>query len=110
MWDCVSHGEHFETTDSVNDMKQTGRPRSVRKENTMNEVVQAFVETPTLSTHHAVWLLDVSDCSVRCAMKVIGLHMYHPRLLQTLTEDDPDHHMQFAEWYLTRSAANASFF
>ncbi len=76
----------------------------------MNKVAQAFAETPTLSTHHTAQLFDVSNCSVCRAMKEIGLHVFQPQLLQALTKDNPDHRMQFAKWYLTRFAANASFF
>ncbi len=65
----------------------------------MNKVAQAFVEIPMLSTCCAAWLVDVSDHTVHSAMKEIRLHMYWPRLLQMLTEDNLDYRIQFAEWY-----------
>lgn len=102
--------KRFEQNGTVNDTKRSGRPRSVRTAQNVQMVAESFVETPARSVRKACHELEISRSSLQRIMKELGMHVYRPRLLQALTEDDPDRRLQFAEWYVIRCEAFEEFF
>lgn len=94
----------------MDDSKRTGRPRSVRTDDNLQTVAQSFIESPARSVRKTANELDISRSTLQRIMKELGLKVYRPRLLQALTEDDPDRRLQFAEWYVIQCEAFQNFF
>ncbi len=61
-WETVYHiAKCFEKMGSVEDSKHTSHPYLVRTEENMQQVGQAFIETPAQSARRFSWDLDISD-------------------------------------------------
>lgn len=99
----------FETTGSVCDAKRSGRPKSVTTPEAMQEIAQAFVHSPKKSTRRASLELDISRRSLQRMMHKLKLKPFIPRLVQSLTEDDPDRRLQFCELLLNQAANEEGF-
>lgn len=105
----VELAKKFERTGSVEDAKRIGRPRSVRTEQNSMMVAQSFVENPRRSAKRTSLVLEIPSRTLRRIMEDIGLHCYHPHLLQQLKPRDHLPRMEFCEWYLIMKAADPFF-
>ena len=97
MHDLISK---FNNTGSVVNIKQSGRPVSIRTDENKDLVAAAFTDSPTKSIRRASVELSMSYGSVQRMLVDIGLKPYKPHLLHKLNEDDPDRRLQFCETFL----------
>ena len=78
------------TVHSVEDSPRSGRPITVRTEENIQLVSEAFAQNPQLFQRCASFELGISGTSLQHLMQDLNLKPYKPRLLQALNEDDPD--------------------
>ena len=90
----------FDETGSVEDVPRSGRPTSINTEENMERVSESFLLSPITPQRSAVRDLHISRSSLQRIMKDLNLKPYKPKLLQALTEDDPDRRLEFCEWIL----------
>ena len=88
---------------------KSGRPRTVTTSENEELVAGAFERSPHKSTRRASAELGIPRRSLGRLMKQLGLRPYRPRLLQHLSEDDPDRRLQFAEVILNEIRENDQF-
>ena len=98
--------DKFEETGSVKKAPKSGRPRTVTTTENEELVAGAFQRSPHKSTRRASAELGIPRRSLGRLMKQLGLKPYRPRLLQHLSEDDPDRRLQFAEIILNKIREN----
>jgi len=101
--------DKFEETGSVKNAPKSGRPRTVTTTENENLVASAFQRSPQKSTRRASSELGIPRRSLGRLMKQLGLKPYRPRLLQHLSEDDPDRRLQFAEIVLNKIREDDQF-
>lgn len=101
----------FERTGMVNnDTSKSGRPRSVRDDNSIAEVKNAIFEEPTSSIRRLSADNDLSKSTVhRILKKDLKLKPFHPRLVHLLMEDDFDRRLQFCEIFPALNDENPEF-
>ena len=87
----------WEKSGSVHDAQRCGRPVSVTINENKESVSEHFQNNPSSSASRASLVLDVSRTSLRRMIKELGLHLYRPRLVQELNEDDFDRRVEFCE-------------
>lgn len=103
----ASINKKFDVTGSVVDLPRSGRPNTVNTEENKERLMETLLSSPEksksarrLSSH-----LHISDRTVRRMLKELKLRPYHPRLINSLMEDDPDRRLQFAEMWLAKLEA-----
>lgn len=93
----------FDRTGSCADAPRSGRRRSSRTEENVEEVSLFNIENPTISTRKASEQLNIPRTSLRRLLKVdLKLKPYRPTLVQALNEDDADRRNQFCEIFLAQ--------
>jgi len=61
--------------------------------------LERFTMSPRKSATQCARETGVSSTSVRRILKAFKWNVYIPRVLHTINDDDPDHWMQFCEWF-----------
>ncbi|CAF1169002.1 unnamed protein product [Rotaria sp. Silwood1] len=87
----------FDDTGSVEDSPRSDRPATVRTEENIQLVSEAFARNPQICQRRASLRLGISRTSLQRFMQDLNLKPYKPRLLQALNEDDPDRRLEFCE-------------
>ena len=100
----------FQRTGSITDAPHSGRPRTRRCEGNLNTVAQAVVEDPRRSTRRGALELGITQRTYQCILNDLNIHVYQPRLVQQLLEDNFDRRLDFTEWYLSCSADDPAFY
>jgi hypothetical protein len=92
--------DKFETYGTVNDMckQRSGRPRTSTSEDTSAMVLQQFTRSPKKSFRRCASEIWISETSVHRIIKTAKWKCYVPRSLHAMTEEDPDHRLEFCEW------------
>jgi len=62
-------------------------------------IFESFTTSPRTAATHCACQTGVSSTSVRRILKAVKWKVYIPRLLHAINDDDPDHRMQFCEWF-----------
>lgn len=90
--------QRFNTNGSVADCRRTGRPHL--SENTKLKVLQAIIQSPNKSIRRVSLEQDVSNTSAWRVLHKANFKSYVPRLIQDLSQDDPNRRIQFCELML----------
>lgn len=85
---------------SVADAPRVGRPVSVTMTENTEMVALSYDKDANQSASRLSTALDISDRSLCRVLKRLKYHVYHPRLVHALHEDDFDRRLEFCEWYL----------
>ena len=88
---------------------KSGCPRTVTNAANEMQVALTFITSPKKSTRRASSELGISRRSLCCLINKLNFKLYRPRLLQHLTEDDPDCRVEFADIMLNEIRQNLQF-
>jgi len=78
---------------------RSGRPLRATSPASSAMVLERFTTSTLKSATQCVRETGVSGTSVRRILKAFKWKVYIPRLLHAINDDDPDHQMQFCEWF-----------
>jgi hypothetical protein len=90
----------FEETSSAADLPRSGRPRSARSEENVQNIAHAFVHSPNKSIRRASRELEISRSSLHLMLHTLRFKPYRPHLLHVLNDDDPERRTEFCEWFM----------
>lgn len=100
----------LEVTGSLLNVKKTGRPRSVRTQETIDLVRDNVTASPRKSVRRRAQQLNLSPSSLHAILtKDLKLHAYKIQLTQELKPADHGKRCRFAQWVLARQAENENF-
>src|SRR6202042_2575462 len=99
--------QKFQTTGHVNNAKRSGRP-SLAEEKQI-EIVAQMIVNPLQPTSLVAAECEVSSKSVQRVLKRNKFHPYKLKILHELTEDDPDHRLEFCELMADRLKGNRNY-
>ena len=98
--------DRFEEHGSVLDKPRTGRPVSATSDDNSSSVREALIQTPRNSLRRLSQELNLTRMSVQQIIRKLGFKLWRPRLVQELSEDDPDRRLQFCELFQDNFAEN----
>ena len=75
------------------------RPLTTTSPVSLAMVLERFTTSPRKSATQCACDTVVSSTSVQRIMKAFKWKVYIPRLLHAINDNDPDHQMQFCEWF-----------
>ncbi|XP_049809920.1 uncharacterized protein LOC126252950 [Schistocerca nitens] len=92
--------DKFEIHGTVCDVHKgrPGRPRTATSDDSTTAVLELFQRSPQKSSRQAACESNVSASSVLCILKKGKFCVYIPRLVQQLSDNDPDQRLEFCEW------------
>ena len=79
------------------DRSRSGRPRSVRSPTNVTAVLEAYGDSPTMSTRQASAQIGVSQRTIQRILHAEGLHPYKLQLLQEISDEDCADRLTFCE-------------
>ncbi|GBM61861.1 hypothetical protein AVEN_265506-1 [Araneus ventricosus] len=94
-----------ETGSFVTGMQDTGRSRSVRTPQVVNDIMQGLGDRPVISTREVFSAVNVPYSIVWRILRDKGLHPYHVQKVQALIPADYPPRVEFARWFLQQLAA-----
>ncbi|GBL92918.1 hypothetical protein AVEN_54575-1 [Araneus ventricosus] len=89
-----------ETGSFVTGMHDTGRGRSVRMPQVVENILQGVGERPDISTREVSRAVNVPHSIVWLVLRDEGLHPYHVQKVQALIPADYAPRFEFARWLL----------
>ncbi|GBN95133.1 hypothetical protein AVEN_243365-1 [Araneus ventricosus] len=103
------HRYMCETGSSVTGMHDTGRGRSVRTAQVVDDILQGVGDRPDISTEEVSLVLNVPHSIVWRVLWDEGLHPYHVQKVQALIPADYAPSVEIAHWFLQQLAAQPDF-
>ncbi|KAI8786144.1 Protein of unknown function DUF4817 [Biomphalaria glabrata] len=89
--------------------RQSERPRTATSDESKIAILELFQRSPQKSSRQAARESDVSASSVLCILRKVKFRVYIPRLVQQLSDDDPDRRLEFCEWVQERVRREPGF-
>ncbi|GBL85396.1 hypothetical protein AVEN_34588-1 [Araneus ventricosus] len=80
----------FKRTGSVTDASRSGRPKTATDEGSSTQVLASMASSPTKGTRRLSAQMGISRSSGMHNLRTNKWHPYKLRMLQHLTEDDPE--------------------
>ena len=100
----------FLRTGSVADAPRCEAPVTVSTEENLENVALSLEDDANQSARRLSTALGFSDRTLRRMLKKLKDHVYRPRLVHALHEDDFDRRMEFCEWYRGCSDDDPQFY
>ncbi|GBN27983.1 hypothetical protein AVEN_264206-1 [Araneus ventricosus] len=98
-----------ETGSFVTGMHDTGRGRSVRTPQVVEDILQGVGDRPDISTREVSRAVNVPYSIVWRVLRDEGLHPYHVQKVQALIPADYASRVEFARWFLQQLAEQPDF-
>lgn len=89
--------------------RDAGRPRTVRNVGFEEQVLQMFERNPRLSTRAVSHDINYSASSVWRVLHGEGLHPFHLQKVHSLLEQDHEHRVNCARWFLQQDIFQPNF-
>ncbi|GBN25951.1 hypothetical protein AVEN_28490-1 [Araneus ventricosus] len=90
-------------------MHDTGRGRSVRTPQVVEDILQGVKYRPDISTREVSRAVNVPHSIVWRVLRGEGLHPYHVQKVQALIPADYAPRVEFARWFMQQLAARPDF-
>ncbi|GBM51915.1 hypothetical protein AVEN_184012-1, partial [Araneus ventricosus] len=90
-------------------LHDTGRGRSVRTPQVVEDILQGVGDSPDISKREVSRAVNVSHSIVWRVLRDEGLHPYHVQKVQALIPADYAPRVEFACWFLQQIAAQPDF-
>ncbi|GBM47601.1 hypothetical protein AVEN_228610-1 [Araneus ventricosus] len=90
-------------------MHDTGRGRSVRTQQVVQDILQGVGDRPDISTREVSRAVNMPHSIVWQVLRDEGLHPYHVQKKQALIPGDYAPLVEFARWFLQQLAAPPDF-
>lgn len=101
--------EKFKTTGSVLNIKRDGPQKQYTDEATTSAIQESLDRSPEKSARRRSNELNMAHTTLRRYLKEKGVHVYHPRIVQQLSDGDSDHRNQHAEWQIAKTEADPNW-
>ncbi|GBO22705.1 hypothetical protein AVEN_142451-1 [Araneus ventricosus] len=98
-----------ETGSFVTGVHDTGRGRSVRTPQVVEDIPQGVGDRPDISTREVSRAVNVPHSIVWRVLRDEGLHPYHVQKVQALIPADYAQRVGFERWFLQQLAAQPDF-
>ncbi|GBO09006.1 hypothetical protein AVEN_134592-1 [Araneus ventricosus] len=98
-----------ETGSFVTGMHDTGRGRSVRTPQVVEDILQGVGDRPDISTREVSRAVNVPHSIVWRVLRGEGLHPYYVQKVQALIPTDYAPRVKFARWFLQQLAVQPDF-
>ncbi|XP_055878515.1 uncharacterized protein LOC106074981 [Biomphalaria glabrata] len=88
---------------------RSGQPRTATNDESTTAVLKLFQRSPQKSLRQAARESDVSASTVLNILRKGKFRLYIARLVQQLSDDDPDRRLEFCEWVQERVRCDSGF-